>query len=86
MIERLLNMAILLTLSLAAFMLVVFGFEWIYQLWLADVVSEQWVMPFLVIPTVAALSAVLLYLFVRAMGSDEDALDTHSSATQIWRD
>lgn len=69
--ERIINLVILFTLALLAFTLVAVGFEWIYQLWLAERLGTGWMVPVLAIPVVAVLSALLLFFFCNAIGLDE---------------
>lgn len=66
--ERIINITILFTLALLAITLVAFGFDWVYQLWLADELSNGWAVSLFAIPVVAMLSALLLYLFCSAVG------------------
>ncbi|MCH2546910.1 MAG: hypothetical protein MK052_04780 [Alphaproteobacteria bacterium] len=72
MYERLINIVIMFTLSVVAFTLVAFGFNWVYQLWLVDAASNQWVLPLVAIPSVAVISALLIYLFVFALSIDDE--------------
>lgn len=72
--ERVINIIIMFTLSVMAVTLVAYGFDWIYSLWLSEELSTGWVVPFVAIPAVAVISALLIYLFISAVdaeGSDE---------------
>lgn len=73
--ESLLYITIAAVLSLLGFALVVFGFEWIYQIWLAEL-FEGWMLTFIAIPVVALISALLIYLFFYAI-EDETGLHHH---------
>lgn len=65
--ERIINVLIMFTLSVMAFTLVAFGFDWIYQLWMSEKMKAGWLVPIVAIPIVAVISALLLYLFVSAL-------------------
>ena len=69
--DRVFNIIVMFTLSLLAFMLVAFGFEWIYEMWLAEE-FESWMVTFIGIPIVAILSALLLFLFLSAINLNDD--------------
>lgn len=69
--ERILNIIILFTLSLLAFMLVAFGFEWVYEMWLLEE-FDSWIVTFIGIPIVAILSAMLLFLFLNAVDFEQE--------------
>jgi hypothetical protein len=68
--ERIINIIITFTLSVMAFTLVAFGFHWVYELWIAEELSRGWLVPFIAIPSVAIISALLIYLFVYAIGAE----------------
>jgi len=69
--ERIFNIIIIFTLSLVAFSLVAFGFEWVYEMWLLEE-FEDWMVTFIGIPIVAILSAMLLFLFLNAIDIPDD--------------
>ena len=71
MYERLFNLFVICTLSALAFTLVAFGFEWIYQLWLANAFAS-WIVSVVVIPMVALICAVLIYLFFYALDDEQE--------------
>lgn len=68
--ERIINIIVVFTLSVMAFTVVAFGFQWLYELWLAEELSRGWLVPFIIIPSVAIISALLIYLFVYVIGGE----------------
>lgn len=75
--ERMINVIIIFTLSVMAFTVVSFGFQWLSELWMAKEFSRGWLVPFVIIPSVAIVSALLIYLFVYALGAEVKDEETY---------
>lgn len=73
--ERMFGIFVIFTLSALAFTLIVFGFSWVYEIWLTDD-FDSWVVTFIGIPIVALISALLVYLFCYAL-EDDDPIRQH---------